>query len=212
MVGTCFRQSFTLIELLIVVAIIGILAAIAIPNFLEAQTRAKVSRTMADMRTCATAYEMYHVDHNWIPWDGRLLSQTGYCGTLEYLRCLEPSGLERGIGWMLTTPISYLTSIPMDPFNSKGGALDQRPHNFPYEVVRASVFCRAAPPEEGMDAVCTFVWQARSGAIVAYRYAFESIGPDLIPWPQNSWALYYDPTNGTISDGDIVYLDTAGFD
>jgi len=41
--------AFTLIELLIVVAIIAILSAIAVPNFLEAQTRSKVSRTQADM-------------------------------------------------------------------------------------------------------------------------------------------------------------------
>lgn len=58
------NQGFTLIELLIVVAIIAILAAIAIPNFLAAQTRSKVSRTKADMRTIAVALESYFVDNN----------------------------------------------------------------------------------------------------------------------------------------------------
>src|SRR5260221_3715617 len=58
------KRAFTLIELLIVVAIIAILAAIAVPNFLEAQTRAKVSRVKADMRTLGTAMEQYNVDYN----------------------------------------------------------------------------------------------------------------------------------------------------
>ncbi len=57
-----FSKAFTLIELLIVVAIIAILAAIAVPNFLEAQTRAKVSRVKSDFRTMATAIETYALD------------------------------------------------------------------------------------------------------------------------------------------------------
>src|SRR3978361_2219273 len=57
-------RAFTLIELLIVVAIIAILAAIAVPNFLEAQTRSKVVRVKADMRTLATALEAYRVDND----------------------------------------------------------------------------------------------------------------------------------------------------
>jgi prepilin-type N-terminal cleavage/methylation domain-containing protein len=61
------KGGFTLIELLVVVAIIAILAAIALPNFLEAQTRAKVSRARADLRTVVTALETYRVDWNGYP-------------------------------------------------------------------------------------------------------------------------------------------------
>lgn len=61
------EKGFTLIELLIVVAIIGIIAAIAIPNLLNAIDRGKQKRTMADMRSLGTSIESYAVDNNFYP-------------------------------------------------------------------------------------------------------------------------------------------------
>ena len=56
------RKGFTLIELMIVIAIIIILAAIAIPNYLKMTQRAKKARVASDFETLATALESYKTD------------------------------------------------------------------------------------------------------------------------------------------------------
>ena len=61
------QSGFTLIELLIVVAIIGIIAAVAIPELLSALQRARQSRTVADIRTLAQAIEIYNNDIGFYP-------------------------------------------------------------------------------------------------------------------------------------------------
>jgi len=95
-------DGFTLIELLIVVAIIGILAAIAVPNFLNAQTRAKVANAVSDMKTLETALEMYRMDNNHYP----LWRDASGTNINPVNRRLIP----------LTTPTSYISSVPQDPF------------------------------------------------------------------------------------------------
>ena len=61
------EKGFTLIELLIVVAIIGIIAAIAVPNLLTAIQRSKQKRTMADLRAIGTALGSYQTDYDFYP-------------------------------------------------------------------------------------------------------------------------------------------------
>jgi len=154
--------AFTLIELLIVVAIIAILAAIAVPNFLEAQMRAKVSRVVSDQRSVATALEAYAVDNQKYP--------PARSAFVDPLLMTET--------WRLTTPIAYMTEIPKDtfhnpqPFGLSGGPFGPGGRYMHYIS----------------DPLVTEIW------------LLWSYGPDR---DVEFGHLVYDPTNGSISDGDI---------
>ncbi len=64
------KSGFTLVEILIVVIILGILAAIIIPQFTDASTDAKQSSLDSNLQTLQSQFELYKVQHNDVyPWD-----------------------------------------------------------------------------------------------------------------------------------------------
>jgi type II secretion system protein G len=204
--------GFTLIELLIVVAIIAILAAIAVPNFLEAQTRSKVARVLADMRTIRTGLESYRVDNNKYPETDLGINAFG-TGKLTYFR--------------LTTPISYLTSIPPSPFKEKYGSSTTTDPKVAstvkgYLYVRKLDTTYAVDPNYGDDREA-YIEQQFGGVLVGTQvrnearakgeWELKSVGPDNLDdrdspnspvAGQPLTARTYDPTNGTVSRGDVV--------
>jgi prepilin-type N-terminal cleavage/methylation domain-containing protein len=203
--GCCRRRcGFTLIELLIVVAIIAILAAIAVPNFLEAQTRAKVSRVMADLRTIATCLESYAVDHNHYP---------------------PNDGHYNVIPIQITTPIAFLINSNMvDPFctNEFDPVYGILARYYTYDqIVTERCFMAILlnggppPPVEAVD------WEYfNPNARGKYgMWRLVSNGPDkTYADPNYIWGsdpedpngvlmgsdVPYDATNGTVSMGNII--------
>ncbi len=196
------RHAFTLIELLIVVAIIAILAAIAVPNFLEAQTRSKVSRAKADMRSIATALESYTVDNRRYPPDAVWVQANEVPTPPQELWSFF--ALRR-----LTTPIAYMTSISTNPFFNKTDNQDH-PSYFRYfakEWKEAPGVVAALPPDAGSPREWALVSPGPNGISnlgewLIWGEEVLNSRPGLLPY----WGpgCLYDPTNGTVSAGDIV--------
>ncbi|MBI1388876.1 MAG: prepilin-type N-terminal cleavage/methylation domain-containing protein [bacterium] len=174
------RRAFSLIELLIAAAIIGILTAIAVPNYLQAQMRAKVSQTVESMRLLDQAAAMFRVDNNISP---------------DHCDC------ETQNNWA-TTPIAYLSSRPIDPFQRKGGLVAQWPaYGFPHyhEFDGDRGYLRVLL---GMGYENTPEWSQGAGG----GWVFYAIGPDL-EWGGKT----YSTSNGLYSRGDLHRVSGGGW-
>lgn len=187
-------HAFTLIELLIVVAVIAILAAIAVPNFLEAQTRAKVSRAMADLNTYQKAIESYAVDHRVYPrmtW-----------GDDPFYDLYEGSGsplqpIWGTLGYWVTTPVAYVAQFDIiDPFgDDRRIQADARMYTYHDLRTGREILARTGAPTPATGFYDGDFFEKNFGL-----YAQMSIGPDRTI---GGFIEQYDPTNGTVSAGNI---------
>lgn len=203
--GFLCKKAFTLIELLIVIAIIAILAAIAIPNFLMAQVRSKVARTKNDLKTLATALEAYYVDNNAYPLMMLISYEGGYADVWGVDPWVGPSGTnEMFISQKLsiTTPIAYITKEPEDPFYIIPQYTGFHPGCKRYCYSSHNAYAIGAPTSD-------FVTKGQHRAIFG-EWRLWGSGPDrdrrdiYHRSPPTASAIVYDPTNGTISNGDIL--------
>ncbi|HBF33444.1 TPA: hypothetical protein DDW35_02650 [Candidatus Sumerlaeota bacterium] len=185
------QKAFTLIELLIVVAIIAILAAIAVPNFMEAQIRSKVSRGKGDMRSLATAMEAYYVDTNSYP------PCNSFAVCMNSVKAPGVSGYstdDHEVLERLSTPIAYITtSIYPDPFYA--------------ELSTRSVYGGKTGDQQGLSKLTGYGACARVPAYHTYLYTSTGSTNRSSPYYGNLKARAYVLAS---AGPDLIYINQGG--
>ena len=116
------KRGFTLVEILIVVVILGILAAIVIPQFTEASGEAKLSSLCTDLQSVRSQIELYKIQHNdALPGEDNTALGGTHTGASGFLNGLigytNIDGIvQPGPGANVYGP--YLQKLPTNPFNN----------------------------------------------------------------------------------------------
>lgn len=187
--------GFTYVELIITGTIIVIMAVIAVPNFLEARTRATVSRSVAELAVLKMSLEEYQIENKAWP----LNRDPGIPSPWDLTA--------------LTTPIAYLTQLPMDAMLAEQLPRDGHERYLPvvpYHYLNAV----QVAPEKGLvieNSEESLGGGFVAGVLLGYGPAYYDFFDSPLKGFRSSFTpdataqiTLYNPTNGTVSSGDIA--------
>lgn len=137
------NKGFTLVEILIVVVILGILAAIVIPQFSDASTQSKVSSAASSVQTMRSQLSLYKIQHNdTIPDVATFDEAMTLCSDAEAAGDDATEYAARTATNTATHPYGpYLKSIPKNPFNNSDSiaAADAADVGWVYDAVTGEI-------------------------------------------------------------------------